>query len=289
MNPSKDIRLCNGLLFAVLLTCRKQRTRHNKFGAQDNDGLDEVSVLYGLANVVDPSSSKPKQIGSNIKTAVSRYKSCEGDAEGVLPFSDVLIAENFDANVKNDWSSIISRVQHFCNKFLNVGSGNQHAKQAVSVLVELMKQDSTIEDNQQFYILPNAKTISKAEISMIDKVAFEAFVLGVLHFVVTERRSNTVGESTYNLLFPSKAGGKRSMDVTRLSESLKEIDVDLCEVGKDTHVDSEDEPEIANVEFLDSKSSEAKPGVSFTQNNFNGPIGQYIENTESVVNINYGK
>ena len=69
----------------------------------------------------------------------------------------------------------------------------------VKAVLELIEQDKSIPDNQQFYILPDGKPVTKEQLVYIKTVYLPSFILGVLYYVMMNIKDNREGVETYDI------------------------------------------------------------------------------------------
>ena len=79
----------------------------------------------------------------------------------------------------------------------------------VRAIVDLIQQDQTIKAGDEFYIGPNGEKKKKAALGDLKEVCLPSFLLGVWHYVVVNRRDNSVGRKTYDVWCPSNGRGPR--------------------------------------------------------------------------------
>jgi hypothetical protein len=68
----------------------------------------------------------------------------------------------------------------------------------VKALIELIAADESIGGEEQFYSCENGHFITKTDLIEVKEVCLPAFLLGIWHYILINRKENTVGIETYN-------------------------------------------------------------------------------------------
>ena len=126
-----------------------------------------------------------------------------------LPFGETQEIRAFDNRVRTNYKSALNDMIGFVNHFLDLGESVGKATQLVRALIDLIQQDETIENSEVFLIGPDGQKIKKTALGGLIDVCFPSFLLGVWHYVVVNRKDNTVGLQTYNTWCPPAGGGPR--------------------------------------------------------------------------------
>ena len=92
-------------------------------------------------------------------------------------------------------------------------------------MIDLIQQDTSINGDEEFYILEDGRKIKKAALGDLTNVCLPAFLLGVWHYVVVNRKDNKVGKDTYNLWCPPAGGGPRNYSGNMGKTLVQEITV----------------------------------------------------------------
>ena len=201
-------RLCGGTFFILVLQALRQRMKAREHYKGESDGLKDPNVLIGLIKVINPDYQEP--VGDALKGKTNDFKSCKTSTGQYLPFGDTAEVEEFDKRVQNSYSTALSQMVNFVDCFLETGTAVKKEERLVKALIDLIQQDSSIDDNDEFYILESGEKIKKAALGDLTKVCLPAFLLGVWHYVVVNRKNNQVGKNTYNQWCPPAGGGPRT-------------------------------------------------------------------------------
>ena len=73
--------------------------------------------------------------------------------------------QSFDSRVKNSYSSVLAAMTEFVRSFLDLGTSVGKTTSLVKALADLVMQDSTIEDTEEFFIGSKGEKIKKAAFS----------------------------------------------------------------------------------------------------------------------------
>ncbi len=187
-------RLCGGTFYVLLRQAVKQRNQARKNCMGENDGLSEPEMFKGLIRVFVPDFSDPAR--DSFKTNTSKYKKCAISSSAYLPFQEGSYISVFDAKVRANDLSVLQGMTDFADRFVDCANECK-CNHLVKALLDLILQDSSISDTDVFYIESGGIPCSKAALRTLTKLSFYSFLLGIWHFIVTNRRDNTIGQDTY--------------------------------------------------------------------------------------------
>lgn len=115
---------------------------------------------------------------------------CLDDQEQINTFSARLIEKYEDVLC----SMIEIRKKYFCSEEKN--------EALVVELIEFIKNDNNIDDNQEFFVCSDGSPMTKAELCDAEELEFEPFLLGVWHYVVSLLDSvDSADEYTFDKVF----------------------------------------------------------------------------------------
>lgn len=194
-------RLCGGTFFTLVLQALRQRMKAREHYTGDSDGLSDPEVLIGLIKVINPDYADPGK--ENLKGTANNYKACKTSNSTYLPFDDEQVVSAFDSVVRTDYQIALNGMIGFVNDFLDVGETVHKDVNLVRALIDLIQQDQTIKAGDELFIGPNGEKKKKAALGDLKEVCLPSFLLGVWHYVVLNRRDNSVGRITYDAWCPS--------------------------------------------------------------------------------------
>lgn len=207
MTNSNYPRLSGGTFFILVLQALRQRMKAREHYKGESDGLKDPNVLIGLIKVINPDYVAPA--GDALKTKTNDFKSCKLSKGEYLPFGKTAEIEEFDNRIQNDYGSALGAMAVFVEQFLETGTAAKKDVRLVKALMELIQADDSISANDEFYIFENGNKIKKAALGDLRDICLPAFLLGVWHYVVVNRKDNKVGQDTYNNWCPPAGGGPR--------------------------------------------------------------------------------
>lgn len=201
-------RLCGGTFFTLVLQALRQRMKAREHYSGDSDGLSDPEVLVGLIKVINPDYTDPGK--ENLKGTANNYKACKISNSTYLLFDDEQAISAFDFKVKTTYQTVLNRMIGFVNNFLDTSETVHKDVNLVRAIVDLIQQDQTINAGDAFYIGPNGEKKKKAALGDLKEVCLPSFLIGVWHYVVVNRRDNSVGRKTYGQ-YPVGRGLRRHL------------------------------------------------------------------------------
>lgn len=255
-------RLCGGTFFTLVLQALRQRMRAREHYKGESDGLSDPEVLMGLIKVINPDYQEMDR--KALKTKANDYKSCKTSGGAYIPFGDTQEIRSFDERVRNNYRAALNDMIGFVNDFLDLGETVGKAVQLARALIDLIQQDESIALSEEFFIGPDGQKTKKAALGGLDEVCLPAFLLGVWHYAVVNRKDNTVGQDTYDTWCPS-AGGAPRVYSAHMGEGI----LDGLSVY---YVDTEDTSQI-EAEYADRIEAEVVDPIPQTmQQTVNNPF-----------------
>lgn len=277
-------RLCGGTYFTLVLQALRQRMKAREHYTGDSDGLSDPEVLVGLIKVINPDYSDPGK--ENLKGTVNNYKACKTSTSIYLPFDDNQIVAAFDTTIKNNYQTALNGMIGFVNGFLDLGESVHKDANLIRALIDLIQQDETIKNGDLFYVGPNGEKKKKAALGDLKEVCLPSFLLGVWHYIVVNRKDNSIGKKTYDAWCPSVGGGQRKY-TAHMGEGILD--------GLTTYlVDTVDNPVMddESVETVIIEDAPEQPVQQTVNNPFVFNFNQYGNNGTQIGHIEnyyYGK
>lgn len=216
-------RLWGGTFFILVLQALRQRMKAREHYKGESDGLKDPNVLVGLIKVINPDYQEPS--GDALKGKINDFKSCKTSTGQYLPFGDTVEVEEFDSRVQTAYASALGQMDNFVGQFLETGTAVKKDERLVKALIDLIQQDKSIDAEEEFYILETGEKIKKAALGDLTTVCLPAFLLGVWHYVVVNRKDNQVGKDTYNQWCPLAGGGPRAYKGSMGKSITQEVSV----------------------------------------------------------------
>jgi hypothetical protein len=168
----------------------------------------------------------------------------------------------------------------FVALFLEIGTKVKKDERLVKALIDLIEQDDSIKPDEGFYIEETGQKIKKTALGGLKEVYLPAFLLGVWHYAVVNRKNNKVGQITYDEWCPSTGGGPREYTAHMGEGILDGLHVNVPAIEK--YLDFENDEDPVEAEVIDEvpqpqpvQQTVTNPFIfNFTQNgNNNTQIG----------------
>nr|DAW08193.1 MAG TPA: hypothetical protein [Caudoviricetes sp.] len=163
--------------------------------------------MVGLIKVINLDYVDPGK--EKLKTIVNNYKRCETSTSAYLPFGDDQVVTAFDTAVRTDYQTALNGMIGFVNDFLDMSEAVHKDVNLVRALIDLIQQDQSIKANDEFYTEPNGEKKKKTALGDLKKVCLPAFLLGIWHYIVINRKDNSIGQKTYDAWCPSNGRAQR--------------------------------------------------------------------------------
>jgi len=275
-------KLCGGTFFVLLLQALKNRKGAREHYKGDRDGLSDPEVLIGLIKVINPDYEPPRL--ERIKTKTNDFKACKLSKGEYLPFGNTPEIEVFDERVRTDYRSALMSMTDFVNEFLDLGESVQKDIRLVKALIELVQLDGSIAPEEGFFISEDGEQIKKAALGGLKRVCYPAFLLGIWHYVVVNRKDNSVGRATYDEWCPENGGGPRSYSGRMGKDITAEIRPYMPEF-KGTEQADKAEP---NDETNDEEQTKNEQAAGFSQQVINNPLFIQQNGDNNTILPNYG-
>lgn len=237
MDSNEYPRLCGGTFFTLILQALRQRMNAREHYSGDSDGLSDPEVLVGLLKVINSAYEDPGK--EKLKTIANNYKRCETSTSTYLPFGDDQVINAFDKTIRTDYQTVLNGMIEFVNGFLDLGKSVRKDVSLVRALIDLIQQDKSIKEDDEFYIEPNGQTKKKTVLGGLKEVCLPSFLLGVWHYVVVNRKDNSIGKETYDVWCPSTGGGQRKYTAHMGEEILDGLTTYCIDAAEKTEADTE--------------------------------------------------
>lgn len=252
-------------------------------------------LLMALAEIAMPDYRTPEaSMLATVKSATSRYKSCQANGGTYFPFSDGAVIASFDERIKTDYSCCLTAMNSYVADYIDVCGDTKKDEYLVKALVEVIASDTTIDANQLFYVCEDGSALTKAQICAASELCLQSFLLGIWHYIIVFVQDNKVGTDTYNEWCPSRGGAPREYTAA-LGENSKRT-ITLLYSAVQEPADKDASAPIVDAEIVEPTAEVSAGTVTqqvinnspvFNTFNFNGPIGTFYNQVDTVVN-NYG-
>lgn len=259
MENKKVPYLCGGTLFFLLVQTKKPRSnaRERENGVKDH--LTDPEMMEGLIQAITGNYTHAN--GGSLKKDTSQFRECKINGSTSIPINEQAVISSYDYDIKNNYSIALSRMVKFSEDFLDPSK----AAWLVRVLLDMIGQDD-IDESTPFFVLRNGSLFSKSDLNGIDRLDFQPFLTGVVHYILTHRTDNISGLPTLDVLGIKKEGQERKAKKDfPFGNSLK-VYVDWYTSAEavtladeqETGEEQEIEPEYAETEIIDNCSEKVE-------------------------------
>lgn len=265
--------LCGGVFLTQLMQARKLRAGVRERYAGDSDGLSDPETMLAFIKVMSPDFTAPA--GGTFKENTSSYKNCRKNSGTYLPFaSGSAEVRTFDECVRGDYATALTRMVSFTDDFLEVGTSSKKDEYLVKALVEIIRDDEDMPATAVFYINEDGSPSTKAQLLAITAVCFQAFLVGVWHYILMNRPDNTLGHSTITDWTPTYSG-------THIEQVYSAVPSNTTEEPVEPSHSEEVAAPTLEAEIVDEvPAGEEEPR--------SGQTGQAPKATKQVIMNNYG-
>lgn len=273
-------RLCGGTFFMQLLQSRKQTATQRQRTQGVTDVFHNEDVLFELLKIINPNAVKPS--GTSFEIYTTNFKKCDGSIGEDLRFGNETILSKFKSRLNSEYASLFSSFVNFCVEFLDTRETPQNHVKLVKRLIELIRDDVSIDDKEMFQIGENGYRVNKKALVKATEVSLPDFLLSIWAFVVLHRNDNSIGKKTIIAWSDPRTKGRYIGNDG--SSITQEIQVTMPQVrpSQDKAVDREDEDEPSE-EYNEPVTDEPAPNPVQPPATINAPIA--IFNTGAGVEI----
>lgn len=186
--------LCGGTFLSLILQAIKPRNNVRENVYTSTDGLSNEEVFKGLIKVMKDNATFPSA-GNSFRTTTSKYRSCKIHSNTYIPFTNLVDIQEFDDEIKNSYSNVLTRMNSFINKYLDL-SNIHRIERLVSALNELISDDKSIKKGATFLYGPN-NYIDKYYFINLRDIYLDQYLLAIFHYIIIEKIDNTTGDVTF--------------------------------------------------------------------------------------------
>jgi hypothetical protein len=186
-------RLCGGTFFTQLLLSRKPTASKRLRTQGVTDIFHNEDVLFALLQIVQPDSIKPT--GNSFETYTTNFKKCDGSIGEDLKFKNENVISSFKNDLAENYPAKLQKMTSFCVDYIDIRETTREHEKLVKRLIELIHDDSSIDDNEMFRLGNNALSVNKRGLPKTTEINLADFLLSILSFIVTtERRDIALAE-----------------------------------------------------------------------------------------------
>lgn len=196
--------LCGGTFFTLLLQARRQKIKNRDHHKEKGHEMTEPNMFIGLIKTLYSDYPEPTyDERPSFRARTSAYKNCTTKTKNFL-FLDSMYIEVFGKRVREEYKTALEDMHVFMDNFINTDAKEIYIALA-ELLLDLIRLDKSIEGNDEFYVCPSGRSISKTEMIRFydgsSTVCLPALLLGIWHFIITDdsRKNNSIGRETIEL------------------------------------------------------------------------------------------
>ena len=105
----------------------------------------------------------------------------------------------FLSKFQTNYADMLYNMIKIRNKYFNSDTKNEAL---VTALIEFIRNDSSIGDNQEFYVCSDSSSLTKAQLQEAEAIEFEPFLLGIWRYVISQLNTkDSADEHTFNTVF----------------------------------------------------------------------------------------
>ena len=196
--PQNDVPFCANIFFRLLCEAMNNK-RRNTENYNKSKKPTQTHLFYDL-NMLTESSHKSlgnydylfsgdKLQGGqkNVASEFNQGKIEKCKRSTIYLLNDAKIKCAFDYQVTNEYSAAFEKIVEFAQRYFDNKDSERNTVLIKKVLF-LIFNDTSISESQEFYICSDGSTKTKSELRNIDNVEFEAFLLGVWHYLIVSQR-----------------------------------------------------------------------------------------------------
>lgn len=187
--------LCGGTAFCLIMQALKPRSKTRNREHSGTDKLDAASVLSALISAL--TGNQDHMNTSTFKKIASEYKNCEDVRSVYLPINAPDFSAKFIFMFEHNYNELLERIRHFGELYLAL-ENNDKITWLIRAYLELLKDDSSIEDDAEIFIYPNGLPCLKKDLHLESDFYIFPFLLGIWRFIIEHRQDkNHKGRETF--------------------------------------------------------------------------------------------
>lgn len=129
---------------------------------------------------------------------------CRLSSNEYLPFNNSELLDRFDNDMKNNYETVLLRMNGLVKEFLNA---DELGNWLVRALLETIKKDPSTKEGI-FYIDSEQLGIYRDDMLGMQSFYLPEFLLGIWHYILMSRRDNKIGSETYEIWHKPAASAK---------------------------------------------------------------------------------
>lgn len=247
MTNNKVPYLCGGVLFFLFAQAKPSGCTARDHAAGLKDSHKAPTVMADLVYAVTGAT------GIEASKDTSKYRECINSGSVNVPFNDAAVCDSYDDEVKKKYSATLGRMTEFVNWHI----ASTKSEWLVKAILEIIETDEDIFSTDLFYIQPNGHPVSKAEINGMTEFVLPAFLVGVMHYIVTHRQDkNEFGAATLDAL-GTKAYKRERIYSGKLGTKIQRTIIVECDCETENKCKADEDAVIPAIENPDCQKKDA--------------------------------
>lgn len=218
MKVSSSICLSGGVFFNLVILSIKEKVSKRDSFVGKSSGLSDKKVMSYLMDVIKPDRIAESE--GSFTTNVSSYKNCNYNGGTYIILNDRACISMFDSQIKSEFQVLLGRMITFVDKVIDI---DNKGKWLVKALLDVIAMDNSIVATASFYICRDGKPVQKRELSNRHEYDINAFLLGVLHYIMVECPDNKSGKEFLNKYFKKSSKYVNAQYTGGLGENCSDI------------------------------------------------------------------
>lgn len=272
--PCNEIPLSANIVYRLLCDSINKKRSKSDNAKHEYSTFTQTHLFGDLNTLIDTSRSDLKTThylyGDNTlqkpyenMASKFRYGKVKTQKSQIYLFNNNKYVSEFDEQIKNNYSAAYTKAVEFSHKYF----GNKESTindTLVRKLLYLIINDIDIIDSQYFYICSDRSTKTKADLRNIETIEFEAFLLGVWHYLLVAQKLQAGLEEVDDI---SIDGGYEHLKVKLIYDDSQDDQVD--EAASDIVNDEKISDKNANSidEKDDGSSDQSQPTLNTNDKN----------------------
>ena len=271
--------LCGGTFLTQILRARYNLTTPADHKDSKKESLSEQETFRRLISIYQLSDFYG---GTSLKTYTSQFKRCTTSLAAYTLFSDNDRKRTFNEDVQNTDSIAMCMMVDFVRDFLNPSQWLQ----LIRCILDIVKNDSTIQEEDLFYIFAGGTAITAIDLQHLDHFYIEPFLLGIWHYIIMNRADdNEKGVDTYKQWYPSKSNYRGTIG-NGITETILIDSLPKPKSHDKNSTDFNNQPRIEVIDANDDKNDAPKTHTQYIEHativNQNGKKNIHIDHVDTL-------
>lgn len=254
--PCSNVKFTANIFYHLLLDSMKNRNVPGDNYKGNTGKLTQTHLFYDLNVLTNTLVGElgnfqgllyGEKLQGSQKNAAKKFKYGEFTTEksAIYLFNDAEIAAEFDDQIKTEYSKAFLKTVEFARRYFDNKSPQNNI--LVQKVLYLILNDNSICKSQEFYICSDGSTKTKSNLKNISGIEFEAFLLGVWHYLISSQRLQE---------------DLKGVEKIKVNSNYKQLNFNLTFSDKNVETEVE-EPSVSQSSADDSNISNNHEGNPF--------------------------